>query len=122
MPSPSVTIWADAPELAIPEDPALLSDGSNLWLAYETVHEPRGHIYAAIRFLHVFDHRLSPINDEGLGKHPYSKFGLRWYSFNEVLNSPEAMRWGLVLGVRHWVVTFKDHTLDILAQGAKWCP
>lgn len=54
-----------------------------------------------------------------MGKHPYAAFGLQYYSFNEVLNSPEALSWRTVLGVRHWVITFKDHTVDILARSAE---
>jgi hypothetical protein len=114
---PQITIWGDAPELAIPEAPALLTDCSDLWLAYETTADPRGEVYAIVRFHQVIDHRLSPINDEGIGQHPYGKFGLKWYSFNEVIGSTEAARW-CMLGARHWVITFKDDTLDVLAASA----
>src|SRR4051812_40848862 len=76
MGEPRVTTWSEAPALAIPDPPALLSDSSNLWLAYETTEEPRGEVYAIVRFRHVIDHRLSPINDEGLGQHPYAGAGL----------------------------------------------
>lgn len=118
MNEPRVTIWNEAPELAIPESPALLSDSSNLWLAYETTAEPRGEIYAVVRFRNLIDHRLSPINDEGIGEHAYAVAGLKWYSFCEVIGSAEAARWS-VLKARHWVITFKDNTLDILAQNAE---
>jgi hypothetical protein len=118
MTEPHVTTWTDAPELAIPNPPALLSDSSNLWLAYETTAEPRGGVFAVIRFSRVVDHRLSPINDEGLGKHPYACAGLHWYTFNEVIDSEETVRWH-ALNARHWVITFKDNTLDVVAKSAE---
>lgn len=118
MSKPQVTTWSDAPELAIPEMPAILSESSDLWLAYETTSAPRGQVYAVIRFRHVIDHRLSPINDEGLGQHPYATVGLRWYSFNEIRGSQETARWS-ALNARHWVITFKDATLDVVAKDAE---
>jgi hypothetical protein len=112
MSAPRVTIWSEAPELAIPDLPAVLADEGSLLVSYRAA---RG--YAVVRFEHLIDHRLSPINDEGLGKHPYAKYGLKWYSFNEVSDSKECLEWS-VLRARHWVITFKDVTLDVLATGA----
>jgi hypothetical protein len=112
-----VRTWDEAPELAIPENPAIFSDGNGLWLAYETTKEPRGDIYAVIHFRHVIDHRLSPINDEGLGEHVHAAAGLKWYTFHEVLNSSETNRWSAI-HARYWVVTFKEVTLDVIAETA----
>jgi len=42
MGEPRVSIWTEAPELAIPDVPALLCDSEDLWLAYRTTAEPRG--------------------------------------------------------------------------------
>jgi hypothetical protein len=117
MATPHVTKWTPAPELAIPDLPALLADSNSLWLAYATTAEPRGQMYAVVRFNDVIDHRLSPINDEGIGKHPYARVGLQWYAFNEVIDSAEAIEWR-ALKARHWVITFKDNTLDVLAESA----
>jgi hypothetical protein len=110
-------VWSKAPEVGIPEGPALLADSSHLWVGYETTAEPQGRIHAVVRFDDVIDHRLSPINDEGLGKHPCASAGLKWYAFNEVIGSQESARWR-VLNPRHWVVSFKDNTLDVLAKNA----
>jgi hypothetical protein len=118
MPTPHVATWTAAPELAIPDPPAILSDSSRLWLAYATTAEPRGQFFAVVRFDNVIDHRLSPINDEGLGQHPCAGAGLKWYEFNEVIGSAEATKWR-TLGARHWVVTFKDNTLYVLANDAE---
>ncbi|MBI2946863.1 MAG: hypothetical protein HYY23_04400 [Verrucomicrobia bacterium] len=121
MPSPKATIWQEAPKLALPDVPAILCDSSNLWLAY-LIASSLPNRYAVVRFMDVIDHRLSPINDEGIGKHPYAKAGLNWYSFNEIIDSSETIRWSVLkagLIARHWVITFKDNTLDVIARGAE---
>jgi len=112
MTPPSAIQCAQMPIIGIPEPPALFSDTNNLLVAYETDEEG---LFAIVRFVDVVDHHLSPINDEGLGKHPYAKSGLRFYSFHEILNSPESRLWA-PLAMRHWVLTFKDNTLDVLAK------
>lgn len=117
MPLPKITVWKEAPELALRNMPAILCDSESLWLAYESTSSlPTP--YAIVRFLFVIDHRLSSINDEGLGEHPYFKAGLEFYSFNEITDSAETIRWA-GLKARHWVVTFKDNTLDVIAQNAR---
>jgi hypothetical protein len=103
-----------APEPGIPEPPALFYDSSRLWLAYVRAEDD---LVTVLRFDGVIDHHLTPINDEGLGKHPYATAGLQPYSFNELSGSAESSHWS-VLEARHWVVTFKDNTLDVVAQTA----
>jgi hypothetical protein len=117
MSSPKSIVWKDAPQISVPDLKSLHWDSGDLWLCYDIAQasEPR---YAIVRFIHVIDHRLSPINDEGLGKHPCFKSGLQFYAFNEITGSAETVRWS-VLRARHWVVTFKDDTLDVIAQDAK---
>jgi len=107
----------DAPELAIPDLPALFCDSTDLWLCY-AMAEPAEERYAIVQFTGVIDHRFSPINDQGLGKHPYARAGLQVYAFNEITDSAETIEWS-VLRARHWAVTFKDNTLDVIARGAK---
>jgi hypothetical protein len=65
-------------------------------------------------------------NDEAIGAHPMTKFGLGFYGLFEVLNSPwtkkicEANRIHprhedrMFNDVRHYIARFKDVTLDIL--------
>jgi hypothetical protein len=117
MASSKSSVWPDAPELAIPDLPALLCDSSDLWLCYAMAHTTAQR-YAIVQFIHVIDHHLSPINDEGIGKHPYAKAGLQFYAFNEITGSAETIQWN-VLRARHWAVTFKDNTLDVIAESAK---
>jgi hypothetical protein len=109
------TIWTLAPELGIPESPALLVESSILWLAY---FEPLNESVAVVRFTGLIDHRLAPIGDEGLGRHPHISSGLQVYSFNELTGSEETIRWKSS-GARHWVVTFKDETLDVVARAGE---
>ncbi|HEY3405590.1 MAG TPA: hypothetical protein VGK59_19540, partial [Ohtaekwangia sp.] len=66
-------------------------------------------------------------NDEAIGAHPLTKFGLGFYGLFEVLNSPwtnemcEANRIhprhedSMFNDVRHYIARFKDVTLEILA-------
>ena len=117
MASAQSSIWKDAPELAIPDVPALLCDSSDLWLCYAVARTASGR-FAIVRFVDVIDHRLSPINDEGLGEHPYAAAGLRFYAFNEITGSDETIEWS-ALKARHCAVTFKDNTLDVVARDAK---
>jgi hypothetical protein len=111
----TASIWDVAPEPGIPEPPALVADSEHLWLAY---YRAASDLIAVVRFSGVIDYRLSSINDEGLGKHPYAGAGLRFYSFNELRDSEETLQWA-VLGARHWVITFKDNTLDVVASSAE---
>ena len=65
-------------------------------------------------------------NDEGLGVHTMSKFGLDFYGMFQVENSEwitklENQRsdksYGLFEEYQHYIVTFKDVTIDILSKG-----
>jgi hypothetical protein len=67
-------------------------------------------------------------NDEGLGVHPMSKFGLGFYGLFRVDNSEwidklEERRpkttWDLFADYQHYIVTFKDVTIDIVSKGFK---
>lgn len=106
------SIWTLAPAPSIPESPVLLVEAGNLWLSY---FQDSNESLAIVRFSGLIDHHLAPIGDEGLGNHPYVLAGLQPYSFNELIDSEEtiAHRW---LSARHWVVSFKDETLDVIAR------
>jgi hypothetical protein len=67
-------------------------------------------------------------NDEVLGAHPMAKFGLDFYGLFEVKNSPwvtEIIKGNrrhhrhsdkMFSNVRHYILTFKDVTLDVLSS------
>jgi len=50
---------------------------------------------AVVRFTGLIDHRLAPINDEGLGRHRYVASGLQPYSFNELVGTEETQLAGI---------------------------
>ena len=95
--------------------PPIATDSHDLWLGYLRQGSPEDNMFSIVHFAHVVDHRLSPFNDEGLDQHKYATAGLQVYKFHEILKSEEAERWK-TLGIHHWVVTFKDVTLDVLAE------
>ena len=109
-------IWHDPPPLAIPNNPAFVTDCSDAWIAYETVNDAEG-VFAVVKFGGVIDLHLTPINDEGLGAHPYAKLGIRFYEFNELFDTAETERWAII-GIRQFAITFKDVTIDVLARTA----
>jgi hypothetical protein len=109
-------IWRDPPPLAMPNDPAFVTDCSNAWIAYETANDDEG-VYAVVKFGGVIDLHLTPINDEGLGSHPYAKLGIRCYEFNELFDTAETRRWATI-GGRQFAITFKDVTIDVIARTA----
>lgn len=106
------TIVSELPEPSIPEPPALFSDTSVLFVSYQTRDYET---FSIVKFNQVFDHWLSSINDEGIGKHPQVKAGLKFYSFHEIINSPKTSQCK-ILKLKHWVVTFKDNTLDVIGS------
>lgn len=65
-------------------------------------------------------------NDEGLGVHPMAQYGLRSYGLFRVDNSvwigklrerKAKTSWDLFEGRQHYIITFKDVTLDIISKG-----
>lgn len=109
-------IWGDPPELAIPNNPAFVSDCDNAWIAYETSSDHEG-VYAVVHFGGLVDIHVSPINDEGMGSHPYASRGIRCYAFNELFSTAETKRWNSLI-IRQFAITFKDVTIDVLARTA----
>jgi hypothetical protein len=108
--------------------PAVHSDGSNLLCAYfiRPTAAPGGSV-ALLKFEGVLQHRFGYPNDEALQGHPLYQFGLRHYGFFSVENSPlveeienqnrchSRHRPGIYAEFRHWIVTFHDETLEVIA-------
>lgn len=90
---------------------------------------PEGTV-AVLRFEGVLQFRLGYPNDEALHGHPLAKHGMQQYQAYLVENSPliaeienqnrvhPAFRPGIYDKFRHWVVTFHDETLEVLALRA----
>jgi len=70
---------------------------------------------AVVRFDGVTWHHFGAPGDEALRTHPLYDVGLGFYGFWEVLDSPR-MPAGSAL--HHWVVTFHDETLEVVAASA----
>jgi hypothetical protein len=67
-------------------------------------------------------------NDEAIGAHPMAKYGLGFYGFFEVLNSPWIIElqnsngihpkhnMSMYNGYKHYIARFKDVTLDVICS------
>ena len=108
--------------------PAVHSDGHDLLCAYvlNSTGAP-AHSVAILKFEGVLQYRFGYPNDEALSGHPLYPFGLEYYGFFTVENSPliseiekqnechPQHRSGIYAKFRHWVVTFHDETLEVIA-------
>jgi hypothetical protein len=107
-----VSVWSDPPKMDVgAPDPHVQEVGESLWLSYRT---SRGDHFAVLRFLDVATWVFGAPNDERLDEHPLWTHGLGFYTFHEVQHL-DANR----LGLRRWVVTFHDDTLDVTARDAE---
>jgi hypothetical protein len=81
-----------------------------------------------LRFEGVLQFRLGYPNDEALHGHPLANFGLEPYTSYLVENSPliaeienqnrvhSAYKPGMYARWRHWIMTFHDETLEVIAR------
>ena len=69
---------------------------------------------AVLRFTGVESLTLGPPGDERLHEHPLHDAGLEPYSFHVVEDSDEATEGQTA----HWIVTFHDETLEVIAEDA----
>jgi len=90
--------------------PVVERAGDLLWLAYRT---HRGDNFAVLRFSSVRDFTLADPNDERLDTHPLFGAGLQFYAFHEVHDT------SIAPGLRRWIATFHDGTLDVTAKSAE---
>jgi hypothetical protein len=113
MSKPTVKILTDLPKIGIPNDPIVLYNASKLMLCYEISLSDRNH--AVIKF-DAIEFSVTPINDEGLGKHKYANYVLKFYEIHEIEGIEELSRWQ-ALTPKYWVFCFKDRTVEILGTG-----
>jgi len=111
MNQPKIRICDELPDIAVPEDPIVLYNGSKLMLCYETTSGDN--TYAVISFGRIIEYKLTPINDEGFGKYKYAKYGMKPYSIHEIKNIDETLRWQ-ISEPKYWVFCFKDRTFEAL--------
>jgi hypothetical protein len=130
---PFFAAWSEPPEMdAGAPCPALLCDEHELFCGYYVgpkAAEQRS--VAVLKFEGVLLHRFGYPNDEALAGHPLWRLGLGFYHFYTVENSPwraeiESQNSvhrhhhpGIYEKFRHWLITFHDSTLEVLAQRAR---
>lgn len=98
------------PEPGTVANPAAL-DGHDVVVCYEaSLRAGGGNV--VLRFGHVIDFRLSPMNVDGLGD---CRYPIEPWAFNEILGGEETSRWQ-VLAPRFWLISFHDVTIEILFE------
>jgi hypothetical protein len=101
----------------------LLSDQQSVYLFLENEGDVvRGLVFDRSTF------KFGAPNDEALGGHPLARYGLGYYGLYEVKNSPWIRELcmsnrihsrhsdKMYEGLRHFVVTFKDVTLEVVCR------
>lgn len=117
------------PNVPLPE--LRVSDGETI-LTYAT-HWDCDTPYAEIAFSGVLVAQLGYPNDEALRGHPLYPYGLRWYTFQEVLASPWIAeirsrnevpfpKVAYAGDARHFVYTFHDETFEGIADSFELRP
>ena len=130
--SPKLHEWLEPPQMDTGSPcPAIHSDKHRLLCAYYVGggEMPQGTV-AILRFEGVLQFRLGYPNDEALQGHPLAKHGMEYYQAYLVENSPliaeienqnrvhPAFQVGMYDRFRHWVVTFHDEILEVVALRA----
>ena len=129
---PQLVRWTNPPPMETGAPlPAVHSNGHHLLCAYfiSSNSAPKGSV-ALLKFEGVLQYRLGYPNDEALQGHPLYPFELGHYGFFTVENSPlideieqqnrchPRHRPGIYAKFRHWVITFHDETLEVVALRA----
>ena len=110
------SVWRDPPRMESykTQAPAFLTSGSTSWLAYVC----EGGKIAVIRFDGFVEGQLSQIDVDTLKNHPYAIPELKPFEFNEISKSLQTVYWA-PLGARHWIISFPNSTLDVVARTAE---
>ena len=114
--------------------PALCSDESGLTFAYVigATHPESGRT-AILRFEGVLYYAMGYPNDEALHAHPLYANGLGFYRFYAIEGSPliadldrrnqlhkRHVAGDYIQRFRHWIITFHDETLEVVARDARF--
>lgn len=133
--TPKVLKWGEPPTMdAGTPMPAVYSDHTGLTCAYVigAAHSESGST-AILHFEGVLYYTMGYPNDEVLNAHPLYENGLGFYGFHVVENSPlvadldrrNQLHKRHVAGAymkrfRHWIITFHDETLEVVAGNARF--
>jgi hypothetical protein len=127
-----VTQVRDLPSPGLPSEPCLMAEEHRAALGYRiaisdlawrppTAAADLGgseEVCAILRITSPAFIIWTPYSQEGLAKHPLTKFGLRWFSVFEVANS-SLIDPHPVLTRRHLIFQFEDSTLDIVCEAVQ---
>jgi hypothetical protein len=103
--------WTDPPPMDVgAPQPFLVTGDGMAWVAYRT---DRGDHFAALRFRDVQRLTFGDLDHQLLDEHLLSPGGLSLCTFH-IVTSPDLACEGL----GHWVATFPDETLDVVARHA----
>jgi hypothetical protein len=129
---PKITQWLDAPVPASYDSPVLHITERELFISYLVA--PVALLVddqeecAVVKFDGVSVFTYGYPNDEALPGHPLIGFGLEYYSFNVIENSPRIEEMKKQNAVcfpdsgrlwnnrKHFVVTFQDETLEVVCN------
>jgi hypothetical protein len=127
-----VVVLGDWPQPAGVPEPRLRADDTSVSLLYRSA----GNAFVVVRFPLCHYLTFGAPNDEALAGHPLFGRGLQHYSVHEVLASslirelerrnsvhPRHDPEWYLRGMRHYVFTFQDCTLEcVAAANAVWAP
>lgn len=114
--------------------PAVYRDETSLTCAYVigSTHSESGST-AILQFEGVLYYAMGYPNDEALNAHPLYGNGLGFYDFHLVENSPLIaeldhrnqvhrlhVAGNYIKRFRHWIITFHDETLEVVARNARF--
>ena len=114
--------------------PAIYSDETGLTCAYVIgPTHPKSGCAAILHFEGVLYHAMGYPNDEVLHAHPLYARGLGFYDFHVVEDSPlladldrrnqaheRHVSGAYIKRFRHWIITFHDETLEVVARNARF--
>lgn len=132
MPSPIVVLLDSWPQPSTSPEAIVFATETQLFLRYSTADEET----AVIQFPLVKTFQFGSPNDEALGGHPLSRFGLKYYSVHRIDNSPwiaeleqrnsihpKHDKERFIKNAVHYVFTFQDSTLEcVVNEGQFWSP
>lgn len=127
--------WKGAPQMdtgAPMPHIVLTEDNRDLMCAYivseGTIEAPSKEEYAVVIFHGVSQFTFGYPNDEALGAHPLYHFGIKFYAFNMIENSPYLLELGRRNATifpgseghytqkKHLLVAFHDETLEVICR------
>jgi hypothetical protein len=132
MPSPIVVLLDSWPQPSSSPEAIVFATETQLFLRYSTADEET----AVIQFPLVKTFQFGSPNDEALGGHPLTGFGLKYYSVHRIDNSPwiaeleqrnsihlKHDKERFIKNAVHYVFTFQDSTLEcVVNEGKFWSP